>query len=142
MGSRRNEVHSRTVNIRSVLKEKGQTEQRIVRLDGGMKSLYFVCMFESSCHWTVVAVHTQVSMVQQLLNKMRDRGDNIRFGYWSTIIQIRMNSPMQSFHDAELAKVYLDKTFLSQQQKLFLQMQEWPPRAVFCTWLRQEIFYM
>ena len=81
MGSSRNEVHSRTVNMRSILKEKGQMEQRIVHLDGGMKLLHFVWMFESWCHRIVVAVHTQVSMVQQLLNEMRDRGDNIRCGH-------------------------------------------------------------
>lgn len=85
--------------MRSILKEKGQMEQRIVHLDEGMKSLHFVCMFKSRCLWIVV-VHTQVSMVQQLLNEMGDRGDNTRFGRWFTIIQTGMNSPMQSFHDA------------------------------------------
>lgn len=111
------------------MEEKGQMEQRLVRLDGRMKSLHFVWMSETRCHWVAVVVHAQVSTVQQFLNKMRD---NKRLEHWLAIIQIGMNSPMQPFHDAELAKMYSHETFLSHQQKL--QMQEWPHTAAFCVW--------
>lgn len=71
LGSRRNEVHSRTVKMRSISKEKGQMEQRTVQPDVGIKLLYFVCVFSLGVLGFVV-VPTQVSMVQWLLNDMTD----------------------------------------------------------------------
>lgn len=57
LGSRRNEVHSRTVNMRSTLKEKGLVEQKVVHLDGAMKSLHFVWMLSLSVTGELMFIH-------------------------------------------------------------------------------------
>lgn len=78
-------------------------------------SYSFIWMFKSWCLW-IVSYHTQVHMVQQLLNEMREGGENT--GLSASFIPSKPVWTIIVISWCRSTKVHLDKAFLSKQYKL------------------------